>query len=108
MVVNLWWQVEFEEARKELQMEIARGVSIAALKARLLGGEVKETEVVEKGTGEVGESSQVQENTASTKEASKLPEDLIGIQAYVRWEKAGKPNFSPVQQLVIFCSQCLL
>ncbi|KAH9535846.1 hypothetical protein CY35_17G074900 [Sphagnum magellanicum] len=95
-------KVEFEEARKELQIEIARGVSIAALKARLLGGEVKETEVVEKGTGEVGESSQVQENTASTKEASKLPEDLIGIQAYVRWEKAGKPNFSPVQQLAEF------
>lgn len=31
---------------------------------------------------------------------SNIPVDLVQIQAYIRWEKAGKPNYSPEQQLV--------
>lgn len=31
-----------------------------------------------------------------------IPDDLVQIQAYVRWEKAGKPNYSPEQQQVYF------
>ncbi|KAK1373707.1 hypothetical protein POM88_029900 [Heracleum sosnowskyi] len=31
-----------------------------------------------------------------------LPDDLVQIQAYIRWEKAGKPNYSPDQQLLEF------
>lgn len=45
-------------------------------------------------------------NTSESKEQlvsetkSQIPEDLVQIQAYIRWEKAGKPNYSPDQQLV--------
>lgn len=31
---------------------------------------------------------------------SQVPDDLVQTQAYIRWEKAGKPNYSPDQQLV--------
>eukprot|EP00252_Welwitschia_mirabilis_P003710 TRINITY_DN1376_c0_g2_i2.p1 TRINITY_DN1376_c0_g2~~TRINITY_DN1376_c0_g2_i2.p1 ORF type:complete len:1219 (-),score=310.92 TRINITY_DN1376_c0_g2_i2:176-3832(-) len=67
---------EYEAARKELQDEVARGLSINDLRAKL-----------QKGNG-VGESPSV----------SKIPEDLIQIQAYLRWEKAGKPNYSKEEQ----------
>ncbi|KAJ6689066.1 hypothetical protein OIU85_005474 [Salix viminalis] len=30
---------------------------------------------------------------------NRIPDDLVQIQAYVRWEKAGKPNYSREQQL---------
>lgn len=31
----------------------------------------------------------------------KIPDDLVKTQAYIRWEKAGKPNYSQDEQLVI-------
>lgn len=35
---------------------------------------------------------------------SEVPDDLVQVQAFIRWEKAGKPNYSPEQQLVNFQS----
>jgi len=29
-----------------------------------------------------------------------IPEDLVQMQAYIRWEKAGKPNYSMDEQHV--------
>lgn len=33
---------------------------------------------------------------------SEIPKDLVPVQAYIRWEKAGKPNYSPEKQAVVF------
>lgn len=75
-------KVEYEAARTELLEEVARGTSIQELRARLTkkndGGDTKEPSLlVSKG----------------------IPNDLVQIQAYIRWEKAGKPNYSEEQQL---------
>lgn len=79
--------MEYEAARTELLEEVARGTSIQELRARLTkkndGGDTKEPSLpVSKG----------------------IPNDLVQIQAYIRWEKAGKPNYSEEQQLVNFTS----
>ncbi|KAK1552116.1 hypothetical protein Q3G72_010601 [Acer saccharum] len=73
---------EYEAARTELMEEVARGTSIEDLRARLAkknGNEIKEPSVHEM--------------------KNKIPEDLVQIQSYIRWEKAGKPNYSPDEQL---------
>lgn len=41
------------------------------------------------------------ESPASQIIIDKVPEDLVQVQAYIRWEKAGKPNYPPEKQLVI-------
>lgn len=33
-----------------------------------------------------------------------MPDDLVQIQSYIRWERAGKPNYSADQQLVNYIS----
>ncbi|XWS69047.1 hypothetical protein CRYUN_Cryun04dG0146200 [Craigia yunnanensis] len=73
---------EYEAARAELLEEIARGASVDDIRTKLTkrsGQEYKETAIHE------------------TK--NKIPDDLVQIQSYIRWEKAGKPNYSPEQQL---------
>jgi alpha-glucan, water dikinase len=30
---------------------------------------------------------------ASRMSSNKIPEDLVQVQTYIRWEKAGKPNY---------------
>lgn len=66
--------------------EVARGTSIEDLRAKLTNKndrcEIKEPSV--------------------SKIKNRIPDDLVQIQAYIRWEKAGKPNYSPEQQLVNF------
>jgi alpha-glucan,water dikinase len=42
------------------------------------------------------------ERKPSISETKKIPDDLVQIQAYIRWEKAGKPTYSPDQELVNF------
>ncbi|KAK7818574.1 alpha-glucan water dikinase [Quercus suber] len=74
--------VEYEAARTELLEEVARGASIQDLRARLM---------------KKNDSSVVREPPIS--ETKKIPEDLVQIQAFIRWEKAGKPNYSQDQQL---------
>lgn len=75
-------KVEYEAARSELLEEVARGTSIQDLQARLTkktdGGKIEEP---------------------SLSETKRIPEDLVQIQSYIRWEKAGKPNYSPEEQL---------
>eukprot|EP00262_Sarcandra_glabra_P002082 TRINITY_DN1233_c0_g1_i1.p1 TRINITY_DN1233_c0_g1~~TRINITY_DN1233_c0_g1_i1.p1 ORF type:complete len:1466 (+),score=298.47 TRINITY_DN1233_c0_g1_i1:171-4568(+) len=73
---------EYEAARTELLEAIARGTSIEELRAKLTGdnNNTKEPDI----------------------NVSKIPNDLVQIQAYIRWEKAGKPNYSNEQQLVEF------
>ncbi|KAL6983727.1 alpha-glucan, water dikinase [Sarracenia purpurea var. burkii] len=75
---------EYEAARLELLEEIARGTSILDLRARLTN---KNAEIKE-------------EFISETK--SQIPDALVQIQAYIRWEKAGKPNYSPDEQLKEF------
>ncbi|KAH9319028.1 hypothetical protein KI387_020797, partial [Taxus chinensis] len=70
---------EYEAARKDLQDEAAKGVSVDEIRAKLQGGAT------------LGENSSSQ----------KIPDDLVQIQSYLRWERAGKPNYSKEQQLVL-------
>lgn len=68
----------------ELLEEIARGVSVQDLRTRLMN---------KNNTRESNE--QLVSGSKST-----IPDDLVQIQSFIRWEKAGKPNYSPEQQLV--------
>ncbi|XP_057948829.1 alpha-glucan water dikinase, chloroplastic [Malania oleifera] len=74
---------EYEAARTELLEEVARGTSIQDLRARLANK---------------NEKSEIKEPLLSESK-SRVSDDLVQIQAYIRWEKAGKPNYSPEQQL---------
>ncbi|RWR94050.1 alpha-glucan water dikinase, chloroplastic isoform X1 [Cinnamomum micranthum f. kanehirae] len=73
---------EFEAARTELLQEVARGTSVEELRAKL-------TKKDDNSKGPVVQKS-------------KIPDDLVQIQAYIRWEKAGKPNYPPEKQLMEF------
>ncbi|KAG4170394.1 hypothetical protein ERO13_A12G144400v2 [Gossypium hirsutum] len=73
---------EYEAARAELLEEIARGTSVDDIRTKLTkkgGQEFKDSAILEK--------------------KNAIPDDLVQIQSYIRWEKAGKPNYSPEQQL---------
>ncbi|TYH96299.1 hypothetical protein ES332_A12G167800v1 [Gossypium tomentosum] len=73
---------EYEAARAELLEEIARGTSVDDIRTKLTkkgGQEFKDSAIPEK--------------------KNAIPDDLVQIQSYIRWEKAGKPNYSPEQQL---------
>ncbi|KAE9607885.1 putative alpha-glucan, water dikinase [Lupinus albus] len=76
---------EYEAARRELLEEVTRGTSVQDLRSRLTNktnaNEVKEPTVYESKT---------------------IPDELVQIQAFIRWEKAGMPNYSPEQQLMEF------
>ena len=76
--------MEYEAARTELMDEMARGASIQDLRAKLMKND----------------SNVVREPSIS--ETKRVPDDLVQIQAFIRWEKAGKPNYSPNEQLVNF------
>ncbi|XP_038994051.1 alpha-glucan water dikinase, chloroplastic-like [Hibiscus syriacus] len=78
---------EYEAARAELLEEIARGASVDDIRSRL----------TEKGGQE--KSGKESKETAVNETNNKIPDDLVQIQAYIRWEKAGKPTYSPEQQL---------
>ncbi|KAF7829333.1 alpha-glucan water dikinase, chloroplastic [Senna tora] len=73
---------EYEAARKELLDEVARGISVHDLRARLTD-KTSSTEVKE----------------PSVSQIKTIPDELVQIQAFIRWEKAGKPNYSPDEQL---------
>ncbi|XP_024957284.1 alpha-glucan water dikinase, chloroplastic isoform X5 [Citrus sinensis] len=74
---------EYEAARTELLEEIVRGTSVEDLRAKLTNKNDRQ---------EIKESS-----SHGTKNA--IPDDLVQIQSYIRWERAGKPNYSADQQL---------
>lgn len=71
--------------------EIARGASIQELRARLTR---------ENDASDAKEPSHRDTKEPSHIDSNKIPDDLVQVQAYIRWEKAGKPNYSPDQQLV--------
>ncbi|MQL91961.1 hypothetical protein Taro_024579 [Colocasia esculenta] len=73
---------EYEAARAELLEEIARGTSIEELRVKLTKtpNEAKMPDTPEQ----------------------KVPNELVQVQAYIRWEKAGKPNYSQEKQLMEF------
>ncbi|KAL3630994.1 hypothetical protein CASFOL_023978 [Castilleja foliolosa] len=77
---------EYEAARMELLEEVARGTSIADLRKKITNK---------------NDNSESKEQRVSTLK-SNIPDDLVQIQSFIRWEKAGKPNYSPEQQLVEF------
>nr|TKW21402.1 hypothetical protein SEVIR_4G161000v2 [Setaria viridis]TKW21403.1 hypothetical protein SEVIR_4G161000v2 [Setaria viridis] len=80
---------EYEAARAELIEELNRGVSLEKLRAKL----TKAPDAPE---------SDESDSPASQITVDKIPEDLVQVQAYIRWEKAGKPNYPPEKQLVEF------
>ena len=71
--------------------EIARGASIQELRARL---------TTKNDAGDTKEPSHSDTKEPSHIDSKRIPDDLVQVQAYIRWEKAGKPNYSPDQQLV--------
>ncbi|XWS22628.1 hypothetical protein CRYUN_Cryun29cG0052500 [Craigia yunnanensis] len=73
---------EYEAARAELLEEIVRGATVDDVRAKL-----------------TKRNKQEYKETSIQETKSKIPDDLVQIQAYIRWEKAGKPNYSPEQQL---------
>uniref|UniRef100_A0A0E0AA27 alpha-glucan, water dikinase n=1 Tax=Oryza glumipatula TaxID=40148 RepID=A0A0E0AA27_9ORYZ len=80
-------QEEYEAARTELIEELNKGVSLEKLRAKL----TKTPEATDS-------NAPASESTVTTK----VPEELVQVQAYIRWEKAGKPNYAPEKQLVEF------
>ncbi|KAF8016389.1 hypothetical protein BT93_H1790 [Corymbia citriodora subsp. variegata] len=74
---------EYEAARFELLEEVARGTSIEDLRAKI--------------TKKSDENKT--EKRSPPEQKSKIPDELVQVQAYIRWEKAGKPNYSADQQL---------
>ncbi|XP_020251557.1 alpha-glucan water dikinase, chloroplastic-like [Asparagus officinalis] len=78
---------EYEVARTELLEEISRGTSIEELRMKLTRASSNAKKDV---TG----------NTTTV--TSEVPDDLVQVQAYVRWERAGKPNYSPEKQMMEF------
>ncbi|XP_010553614.1 PREDICTED: alpha-glucan water dikinase, chloroplastic [Tarenaya hassleriana] len=77
---------EYEAARMELLEEIARGASVEDLRAKLMKKDDTSGSNETKGNSVHGQKT-------------KIPDDLVQIQAYIRWEKAGKPTYSPEQEL---------
>ncbi|MCH1922488.1 hypothetical protein L9G15_24065, partial [Shewanella sp. A3A] len=67
--------------------ELNKGVSLEKLRAKL----TKTPEATDS-------NAPASESTVTTK----VPEELVQVQAYIRWEKAGKPNYAPEKQLVEF------
>ncbi|XP_058088674.1 alpha-glucan water dikinase, chloroplastic [Magnolia sinica] len=74
---------EYEAARSELFQEVARGTSIEQLRAKVMRKDDNSKKPI-------------------VPESNKIPDDLVQVQSYIRWEKAGKPNYSPDQQLMEF------
>ncbi|KQK18353.1 alpha-glucan water dikinase, chloroplastic isoform X1 [Brachypodium distachyon] len=79
-------KLEYEAARAELIEELNRGVPLEKLRARLTKSP----------------NANESDAPASQTTVAKVPEELVQVQAYIRWEKAGKPNYSPEKQLVEF------
>lgn len=75
---------EYEAARMELMQEVERGTSIEEIRARLTKG---------------SHQGEAKEQPVATSSGSKIPDELVQIQAYIRWEKAGKPNYSPDEEI---------
>eukprot|EP00271_Cylindrocystis_brebissonii_P010276 TRINITY_DN26421_c0_g1_i1.p1 TRINITY_DN26421_c0_g1~~TRINITY_DN26421_c0_g1_i1.p1 ORF type:complete len:1482 (-),score=381.52 TRINITY_DN26421_c0_g1_i1:676-5121(-) len=83
-------RAEFEKGKLELQTQVADGiVTIDELRRQLLGGGGSPPP-------EPAPPAPVQEQ--KQEEDVHVPEDLVGIQAYIRWERNGKQNYSPEQQ----------
>lgn len=78
---------EYEAARSELLQEIARGTSVEKLREKL-----------KKSDANVGGDDVVSPHTP----VSEIPKDLVQVQAYIRWEKAGKPDYPPEKQAMEF------
>ncbi|GFP88008.1 alpha-glucan water dikinase chloroplastic [Phtheirospermum japonicum] len=76
---------EYEAARMELLEEVARGTSIEDLRKKI----TSKNDTIES-----------KEHVSASKR--NVPDDLVQIQSFIRWEKAGKPNYSPEQQLKEF------
>lgn len=78
-------QAEYQEARKDLEQEVQNGKTIEELYRSLKGGHDSNEKPSQNG----GSSSAIQ-----------IPEELVGVQAYLRWERNGKKNYSPEEQQV--------
>jgi len=74
--------------------EVARGTSVQEIRARLTN---KSNDVEVK---EPNKANAAEVKGSSATNTKIIPDELVQIQAFLRWEKAGKPNYSPEQQLV--------
>lgn len=76
-------QAEYAEARKDLERQVQSGKSLEEISQALKGG-----------SASGGDGDQ---NGAP---AVHVPEDLVGVQAYLRWERNGKKDYPPEEQQV--------
>lgn len=79
----------------ELLEEISRGISVEELRSKL-------TEKTE-----VKPASREEKTHRAQSHNGGISDDLVQVQAFIRWEKAGKPNYPPEKQLVMFLSMHL-
>lgn len=101
-------QVEYEKARRELQEAVAGGKSIAELERQLLGGgsqeetngKPKSSNGVATTNGKATSNGVAAPPKVDDLASIDIPEDLCAIQAYIRWERNGKQNYSAEKQLV--------
>ncbi|GBG63702.1 hypothetical protein CBR_g39013 [Chara braunii] len=80
-------QREYEIARSELENEVRMGMTIEQLARKLLGP-----------GADTGRSTKGSARTYEERSVAQVPEDLVQIQAFLRWERAGKPNYSLEKQ----------
>ncbi|GAQ91752.1 alpha-glucan water dikinase [Klebsormidium nitens] len=80
-------EAEYRAAREELEAQVRSGATLEELRQRLKGGPATNGAASGNGAG----ASQGAGGVA-------VPEDLVGIQAYLRWERGGKKNYSPEEQ----------
>ncbi|KAL9251171.1 Alpha-glucan water dikinase, chloroplastic-like protein, partial [Drosera capensis] len=76
-------KAEYEAARAELLEDVAKGISVEEIRRRLTKG------------NDQGKAKEKPQSLSG----SRIPDELVQIQAYIRWEKAGKPSYSPDKQL---------
>ncbi|XP_078431016.1 pyruvate phosphate dikinase, PEP/pyruvate binding domain-containing protein [Wolffia australiana] len=73
---------EYEAARSELLQEISRGTTVEKLREKL--------------------TKKTQNSSEILTSEKNLPDELVQVQAYIRWEKAGKPSYNEEKQLMEF------
>ncbi|CAI5512548.1 unnamed protein product [Closterium sp. Naga37s-1] len=89
---------EYELGRLDLQKEVAAGGTIQALEERLLGGGSIFRRSDDKPQQQAPPPPPPQQQQQQQQQLEPIPNDLIAIQAYVRWERAGKPHYDEQKQ----------
>ncbi|CAI5536508.1 unnamed protein product [Closterium sp. Naga37s-1] len=97
---------EYELGRLDLQKEVAAGATMQALEERLLGGgslfrrsdDQPSPPPPQQQKQQAPPPPPQQQQQQQQQQLEPIPNDLIAIQAYVRWERAGKPHYDEQKQ----------